>query len=89
MSAFCKRPTAWGERLFTPCRPFAKGHRFMNHYIIMCAIDYATIKCREAQFRSRQSNLAVPSSCFAPSRSAPSTSALSSSGDVSLEDVMV
>ena len=30
MSAFCERPTAWGERLFTPCRPFAKGPRFMN-----------------------------------------------------------
>ena len=22
MSAFCERPTAWGERLFTPCQPF-------------------------------------------------------------------
>ena len=30
MSAFYERPTAWGERLFTPCRPFAKGPRFMN-----------------------------------------------------------
>ena len=30
MSAFCKRPFAWGERMFTPCRPFAKGPRFMN-----------------------------------------------------------
>ena len=30
MSSFCKGPTAWGERLFTPCRPFAKGPRFMN-----------------------------------------------------------
>ena len=30
MSAFCEHPTAWGERLFTPCRPFAKGLRFMN-----------------------------------------------------------
>ena len=30
MSSFCKRPIAWGERLFTPCRPFAKGPRFMN-----------------------------------------------------------
>ena len=30
MSTFCERPTAWGERLFTPCRPFAKGPRFMN-----------------------------------------------------------
>ena len=30
VSSFCERPTAWGERLFTPCRPFAKGPRFMN-----------------------------------------------------------
>ena len=30
MSSFCERPTTWGERLFTPCRPFAKGPRFMN-----------------------------------------------------------
>ena len=30
MSAFCERPSAWGERLFTPCRCFAKGPRFMN-----------------------------------------------------------
>ena len=30
MSTFCERPIAWGERLFTPCRPFAKGPRFMN-----------------------------------------------------------
>ena len=28
--AFCERPSAWGERLFTLCRPFAKGPRFMN-----------------------------------------------------------
>ena len=30
MSSFCERPTAWGERLFTQSRPFAKGPRFMN-----------------------------------------------------------
>ena len=30
MSSFCELPTAWGEHLFTPCRPFAKGPRFMN-----------------------------------------------------------
>ena len=30
MSTFCERPTSWGERLFTPCRPFAKGPRFIN-----------------------------------------------------------
>ena len=153
MSAFCERPTAWGEHLFTPCRPFAKGSRFMNvvmtfvlyplsnynsitepcaifllsllehltidfpsyfilsiidvhldltsrnklifpstitrilhhlsvpfpssdHFTVMCAIDYATVKRSEAQFRLRQSH------------SAPSASAPSSSGDVSLRDVM-
>ena len=30
MSAFCERPSILGERLFTPCRPFARGPRFMN-----------------------------------------------------------
>ena len=30
MFAFCEHPIAWGERLFTPCRTFAKGPRFMN-----------------------------------------------------------
>ena len=30
MSSFCEHPTAWGKCLFTPCRPFAKGPRFMN-----------------------------------------------------------
>ena len=166
MSSFCERPTAWGERLFTPCRPFAKGPRFMNmvmtfalhpfshynsitkprarfllyllehftidflshfilsiidvhldsvscdklifpsaitrilchfsvpflssdHFSIMCAIDYATVKRSEAQFRSRQMDSAAPSSRSAPSRSTPSASAPSSSGDVSLGDVMV
>ena len=33
MSSFCEHPTAWGERLFTPCRPFTKGPRFM--YMVM------------------------------------------------------
>ena len=165
MSAFCERPTAWGEHLFTPCRPFAKGPRFMNlvmtfvlhllshynsitesrtrfllsllkhltidfpshfilsiidvhldsafryklifpstimkilrhfsvpfpsfdHFTIMCAIDYATVKRSKAQFRSRQSDSVAPSSRSAPSRSAPCASAHSSSGDVYLGDVM-
>ena len=30
MSAFYECPTAWGEHLFTPCRPLVKGPRFMN-----------------------------------------------------------
>ena len=165
MFSFCERPTAWGERLFTPCRPFAKGPRFMNmvmtfvlhpfshynsiteprarfllslldhltidfpshfilsiinvhldsasrdklifpstitrilrhfsipfpssdHISIMCAIDYATVKRSEAQFRSRQMDSAAPSSHSAPSRFTPSASAPSYSGDVSLRDVM-
>ena len=152
MAAFCKRPSDWGDRLFTPCRPLAKGPRFMNmvmtfvlhplshynsiteprarfllsllehltidfpshfilsiidvhldsashdqlifpsaitrilrhfsvpflnsdHFSVMCAIDYATVKRGEAQFRSRQSDSAAPPSCSTPSYSAPSTSA--------------
>ena len=166
MSTFYERPSAWGKRLFTPCRPFAKGLRFMNmvmtfvlhplshynsitkpcarfllsllkhltidfpyHFIlsiidvhldsascdklifpsaitrilchfsvpfpfsdyftVMCAIDYATVKCSEAQLLSQQSDFAAPPSRLAPSRSAPSTSAPSSSlGDVTLGDIM-
>ena len=130
MFAFCKRPSIWGEHLFTPCRPFAKGPGFINmvmtfvlhplshynsitepharfllsllehlsidfpshfilsiidvhlnsasrdklifpsaitrilhhfsvpfpsfdHFTIICAIDYATVKRSKAQFRSR------------------------------------
>ena len=30
ISAFCKRPSNWGDRQFTPCSTFAKGLRFMN-----------------------------------------------------------
>ena len=161
MSTFYERPFVWGERLFTPCRPFAKGPRFMNmvmtfvlhphfhynsiteprarfllsllehftidfsshfilsiidvhldsasrdklifpsaitrilchffvhfpssdHFIVMCAIDYATVKCSEAQFQSRQSDSAAPPSRSAPSASVPS----SSSSDVTLGDIM-
>ena len=166
MSAFCEHPTSWGERLFTPCRPFAKGPRFMNmvmtfvlhpfshynsitepcaqflssllehltinfpshfilsiidvhldsasrdkfiilsaitrilrhfsdpfpssnHFTVICAIYYATVKRSEAQFRSRQSDLTAPSSRSTPSRSTPSASTPSSSGDVSLGDIVV
>ena len=165
MSAFCECPTAWGEHLFTPCLPFAKGHRFMNmvitfvlhplahynsitlprarfllsllehftidfpshfilsiidvhldsasrdkliflsaitrilchfsvpfpsfdHFTFMCAIDYATVKCSEAQFRLRQSDSTAPSSRSTPSHSAPFASVRSSLGDVSLGDIM-
>ena len=60
-----------------------------DHFFVMCAIDAATIKRSEAQFRSRQSDLAAPPSHSAPSQSAPSTSAPSSStSDVTLGDIM-
>ena len=60
-----------------------------DHFTVMCAIDYATIKRSEAQFWSWQMDSVAPSSRFAPSRSTPSASAPSSFGDVSLGDVMV
>ena len=162
---FVSTLSAWGKHLFTPCRPFAKGPRFMNmvmafvlhplshynsiiepyarfllsllehltidfpshfilsiidayldsvsrdklifpsaitrilhhfsvplpssdHFTVMCAIDYATVKRSEAQFRSQQLDSTAPSSRSAPSRSTPSASVPSSSGDVTLGDIM-
>ena len=69
-------------------RHFSVPFPSSGHFTIMCAIGYATVKCSEAQFRSRQSDSAAPSSHFAPSRSAPSASVPSSLGDVTLEDIM-
>ena len=60
-----------------------------DHFSVMCAIDYATVKRSEVQFRSWQSDSATPPSCSAPSRSAPSPSAPSTSmSDATLGDVM-
>ena len=33
MSTFYEHLSVWGELLFTPCRPFAKGPRFVNMVI--------------------------------------------------------
>ena len=30
MSAFCERPSDWGDHQFTPCSAFAKGPHFLN-----------------------------------------------------------
>ena len=30
MSAFCECPSIWGDCQFTPCKPFAKGPKFIN-----------------------------------------------------------
>ena len=64
-------------------RHFSVPFPSSDHFTVMCAIDYATVKRSEAQFRSRQLDLAAPSFRFAPSASVPS-----SSSDVSLGDVM-
>ena len=54
----------------------------------MCAIDAASVKRSEAQFRSRQQD-STPHSRPTPSHSAQPTSApFSSSSDVSLGDIM-
>ena len=53
MSAFCERPSIWGERLFTPCRPFAKGPRFMNMvmtFVLHPFSHYKSITKPRAQF---------------------------------------
>ena len=69
-------------------RHFFVPFPYSDHFTVMCAIDYATIKRSEAQFWSRQTNSAAPSSYSALSWSTPSASAPSSSGDMSLGDVM-
>ena len=69
-------------------RHFSIHFPLSDHFSIMCAIDYATVKGSEAQFLSRQTDSAAPSSHSAPSRSTPSASAPSSSGDASLGDIL-
>ena len=70
-------------------RHFSVPFPSSDHFTVMSAIDYATVKRSEAQLQSRQSNSAAPSSRSAPSHSAPSISAPPSfSSDVSLRDIM-
>ena len=56
-----------------------------DHFHIMGAINAATIKRSKAQFRSKQSGLAAPSTPSAPSTSTP----FSSTGGVTLDAIMV
>ena len=70
-------------------RHFSVPFPSSNHFTIMCAIDYTTVKRSEAQFRSRQSDSTAPSSRSALSQFTPSASVPSSSSDESLGDVMV
>ena len=69
-------------------RHFSIPFPVFEPFTFMCAIDYATVKHSEAQFRSRQTN-SVPPTRLTPSRSARFTSAPSfSTSDVSLRDIM-
>ena len=56
-----------------------------DHFTYICAIDVATVKRSEAQFRSRQSRLAAALTHSAPSTSFPS----SSISGVTLKNIMV
>ena len=38
ISAFCERPSNWGDCQFTPCKAFAKGPRFIN--LVMTFVLY-------------------------------------------------
>ena len=55
-----------------------------DHFPVISAIDYATVKRSEVQFRSTRSSTAAPPTPSAPSTSAPS----SSMSGVTLEDIM-
>ena len=53
ISAFCECPADWGDRQFTPCRPFAKGPRFMNMvmtFVLHHFSHYNSITEPRAQF---------------------------------------
>ena len=70
-------------------RHFSVPFPSFDHFPVMCAINYATVKCSNAQFQARQSNSAAPSSRSTLSHSTSSRSApSSSSGDVTLGDIM-
>ena len=90
------RDSAFREKLIFPSaitrilRHFSVPFLAFDHFSYMCAIDYATVKCSEVQFRLRQSGSATPASLSTPSRFALSTSVpFSSTSDVSLGDIMV
>ena len=53
ISAFCERPADWGDRLFTPCKAFAKGPRFVNMvmtFVLHPFPHYNSITERRARF---------------------------------------
>ena len=53
MSAFCERPSEWGERQFTYCLSFAKGPRFFNivmTFVLYPLLHYNSITESRARF---------------------------------------
>ena len=53
MATFCEGPSDWGERQLTPCRPFAKGPRFINMmmtFVLYPLSQYNSITKPRAQF---------------------------------------
>ena len=84
--------SAFRDKLIFPSviRHFSVPFPSSDHFTVICAIDYTTVKCNETQFRSWQLDSATPPSYSAPSHSASSSSAPpSSSGNVTLKDIMV
>ena len=59
-----------------------------NPFTFMCAIDAATVKCSEAQFRSRQQDSTPPSHPTPSCSTQPTSVPFSSISDVSLGDIM-
>ena len=84
------RDTATCDKLIFPsaimqilCH-FSISFPLSDHFPVLCAIDYATVKRSEVQFRSRWSSTAAPPTPSILSTSAPS----SSTSGVTLEDIM-
>ena len=53
MAAFCERLFDWGDRQFTPCRPFVKGPRFINtvmNFVLHPLSHYNSITEPRARF---------------------------------------
>ena len=53
MADFRERPSDWGDRQFTPCRPFAKGPRFINMvmtFVLHLLSHYNSITEPQARF---------------------------------------
>ena len=84
------RDTASCDKLIFPSaimrilRHFSVPFLASDHFHVMCAIDAATVKQSEAQFRSRWSGTATPPIPSAPATSTPSTTA----GGVTLDAIM-